>query len=85
MLKLINDEIWVKAKKGDPSILSNPRVSTLRNEYSWTPLHYLAWIGVKKAWFHPDFDKVKIKNGRTPKDWWFVAGHKPVTCTDFIK
>ena len=83
-MKLTNNEIWHKASYGDPSIISDPRISTLRDEFDWTPLHLLAWHDVKEAWFHPDFDKVKNKNGKTPKDWWIKYGYKPVTCTDFI-
>ena len=81
----MDDEIWVKAKKGDPSTLSDPRVSTLRDNFSWTPLHYLAWRGAKKIWSHPDFDKVKDKKGRTPKDTWIIYRHRPVTCANFIE
>ena len=83
-MRLTDSEIWAKAKSGDSSILSDPRVSELKHEDGWTPLHELANKGVKEAWFHPDFDKVGDKKGRTPKDWWFQMGHKPITCTDFI-
>ena len=84
MSKLTDNQIWKKAKDSDSSILSDPRVSALRDEDGWTPLHWLAWMGVKEAWFHPDFDKVKNKYRRTPKDTWFRAGYKPLTCMDFI-
>ena len=85
MTELTDYEIWVRARNGDPSILSDLRVSTLRNNFGWTPLHYLAWKGVKKAWFHPDFDKVKNKEGETPKDWWIKSNHRLLTCMDFIE
>ena len=142
--ELTDKQIWDKAYNSGPSILSDPRVSTLKDEYGWTPLHelaknkvkevskhpdvskiksrfgntplhylanngvkeildhpdisktknrldgdtplhLLAWAGVKEAWSHPDFDKVKNKKDETPKDWWIRYGHKPLTCTDFIK
>ena len=82
--KLASDEIWHKAERGDSSILSDPKVSKIRDRYGWTPLHCLALKGVKEAWFHPDFDKIKDKKGRTPKDIWFQFDYKPVTCMDFI-
>ena len=83
--KLTDKQIWNKAYKGDPSILSDPRVSTLRDKYGRTSLHYLAHKGVKEVWSHSNFDKVKDKNGETPKDWWFVHNRKPPACADFVK
>ena len=86
-MKLTDNQIWIETENSNPSILSDPRVSTLKvnPEYGWTPLHVLAWKGVKEAWFHHDFDKIKSKDGKTPKDMWIATGHKPVTCIDFIK
>ena len=83
-MKLTDEKIWGRAKHGNPSILSDPGVSTLKDSGRRTPLHWLAWEGVKEAWFHPDFNKVKNKDGETPKDRWFLYKHKPVTYTDFI-
>lgn len=84
MQSLTDDQIWAKASEGDPSALSDPRVSTLRNGCGSTPPHLLAWAEVKEVWSHHDFNKAKNKNGGTPKDWWFQAGYRLPTCTDFI-
>ena len=69
MLTLTDYQIWIKAGGGDPSILSDPRVSTLRDGHGWTPLHLLASRGVKGTLKHPDASKVKNKNGNTPLHW----------------
>ena len=66
MDQLTDKQIWAKAKSGDSSILSDPRVSTLKNEYGETPLHYLAHKGVKEILKHPDVSKVKDEDGWTP-------------------
>ncbi len=83
-MELIDEEIWYKAYRGDSSILSDPRVSIISGQNGDTPLHYLAWHGVKEDWFHPDFNKVKSNDGKTPRDTWINTGHKPLTCVDFI-
>ena len=66
MLTLTDYQIWAKAGNGDPSILSDPRASTLKNDAGSTPLHWLAWKGVKEVLDHPDVSKIKTKSGNTP-------------------
>ena len=66
---LTDKQIFDKALDGDPSILSDPRVSILRDEFDETTLHYLADKGVKGTLKHPDASKVKNKNGNTPLHW----------------
>lgn len=54
--KLTYEELFERAKEGDISILSDPRVST-SYEYDKTALHYLAGRGKFEILEHPDVDK----------------------------
>ena len=63
---MTDNEIRNRAKKGDPSILSDPGVSKLKDFNGDTPLHWLAYGGVKEVLKHPDVSKVKNKYGETP-------------------
>ena len=83
-MKLTDGKLWTRAYNGDPSILSDPRVNTLKDECGHTPLHWLAYKGVREVLKHPDFDKVKNNYGQTPKDICFLYKQKPETCPYFI-
>ena len=67
-MKLTDNQIWDKAYKGNPSILSDPGVSTPKDKHGWTPLHYLAGAGagIKEVLKHLDVSKAKNENGNTP-------------------
>ena len=85
-MRLTDKQIWAKAKSGDSSILSDPRVSTLKNEYGETPLHLLADRGVKEVLKHPDVSKVKNEYGDTPLHYSALEGiHKVWFHPDFDK
>ena len=70
--ELTDDQIWKKTKDGDSSILSDSRVSTLRNGVGNTPLHWLADRGAKKVLKHPGVSTLKNEYGNTPLH--FLAG-----------
>ena len=63
---ITDSEIWGKVTKRDSSILSDPRVSKLKDFDSWTPLHYLADRGVKEVLKHPDASTAKNAYSATP-------------------
>ncbi len=66
----IFDEI---AKGNYLEILKSDLVDKVKDKYDCTPLHRLAWDGVKKVFDHPSVDKVKNKYGDTPL---YVLAHK---------
>lgn len=66
MKKLLEQELWKKAREGDISILSDPRVSKLIDRDGETPLHVLAMRGKYEILKHPDVDKVQNYFGNTP-------------------
>ena len=75
---MTKDELWAKAKKGNRSILSDPRVSTLRDGDGWTPLHELARRGAKEVLKHPDAGTLKNQDGNTPLHFLAYRGVKEV-------
>ena len=65
-----HDDLFIKAKRGDESILKDPNVSKVKDRDGQTPLHWLAFKGVEAALKHPDAKKVKDSEGQTPADIW---------------
>ncbi len=53
-------------KKNYLEVLRSDLVDKVKDKYDCTPLHYLAWEGVKKVLNHPSVDKVKDNLGETP-------------------
>ena len=58
--------IFERAKEGDISILSDPNVSLVKDNYGRTPLHLLAWKGKIEVLSHKDCSLVKNNYGETP-------------------
>ncbi len=46
-----------------------------KDKYGWTPLHWLAWKGVKDVLDHPSVDLVKTNYGQTPLHTLAYKGH----------
>lgn len=59
-------ELFMKAKKGDISILKDPDVSEVKDRRGFTALHYLAEEGRMEILGHPDTGKVVNNFGNTP-------------------
>ena len=76
--QLTDNQIWDKAHKGDPSILSDSRIGTLKNNFNWTPLHFLASKGVKEVLKHSGASKVRDDTGATPLHFLAHRGTKKV-------
>jgi len=65
-MKITKENIIDEAEKSNLEVLKSDLVDTVKNKDSWTPLHILAWEGVKDVLHHPSVDKVKDNNGWTP-------------------
>jgi len=61
--------IFERAEKRDISILSDPNVSLVKDNYGRTPLHLLAWKGKIEVLSHKDCSLVKNNDGETPLHW----------------
>ena len=75
---LSDDELWTRSKAGDKSILSDPRVASLKNEWETTPLHRLARLGITEVLKHPQVSKVSDRFGWTPLHRLAYTGAKEV-------
>ncbi len=53
-------------KKNYLEVLKSDLVDKVKDNKGQTPLHHLAWNGVKEVLDHPSVDKVKDKFGWTP-------------------
>jgi len=58
-----------RAKKKDVSILKDSNVDKAVDSDGWTPLHELAYKGVKEVLSHPSVDKVKDRWELAPIQW----------------
>jgi len=58
--------IWDETERCNLEVLKSNLVDKVKDKYSWTPLHELAWMGVKDVLSHPSVDKVKDNKGSTP-------------------
>jgi len=65
-MKITKENIFDEAEKSNLEVLKSDLVDTVKNVDGWTPLHILAWNGVKEVLNHPSVDKVKDDNGWTP-------------------
>lgn len=63
---LSDKELFERAYKGDISILDDSNVAKIRDEWGYTPLHFLAKAGKIEILKHPDVARVKSKWGNTP-------------------
>ena len=68
MTKVTKDNIFDLADKGDVRILSHKDVATVKDNFGWTPLHYLAMRGKVEVLSHKDVATVKDL-GWTPLHW----------------
>lgn len=70
-------ELWNKARNNDISILSDPRVSKIKNEFGDTPLHWLALSKNIVVLKHPDIDRVENNYGQTAFSLFYIySKHK---------
>ncbi len=63
---ITKDNIWDETERCNLEVLKSDLVNKVKDSDSWTPLHYLAWCGVKKVFSHSSVDKVKDNRGQTP-------------------
>jgi len=81
---ITKENIWEETRKGNYfEVLKNNLVDKVKDDEGWTPLHWLAYDGVKDVLNHPSVDKVKDNLGRTPLH--FLAYKKHVTVEDLRK
>ncbi len=70
----IFDEAW----KNNLEVLKSDLINKARGKNSWTPLHTLAYRGVKEILDHPSVDKIKTYSGKTPLHVLALYGVKDV-------
>ncbi len=64
---ITKENIWCEINKRNYlEVLKSDLVDQVKDEDGWTPLHSLAWKGVKEVLSHPSVDQVKDNNGATP-------------------
>jgi len=62
---ITKENIWDEARKSNLEVLKSDFVDKVKDVYRMTPLHYLAWKGVKDVLNHPSIDKIKDDYGCT--------------------
>ncbi len=80
---ITKDNIINEARKRNLEVLKSDLVDTVKDDAGWTPLHELAYRGVKEVLNHPSVDQVKDNDGRTPLHWLALTG--PLTKKDLRK
>ncbi len=65
-MRITKENIFEEARRCNLEILKSDLVDTVKNHDGWTPLHDLAYEGVKEVLNHPSVDKVKDHDGDTP-------------------
>ncbi len=65
-MKITEENIWKETRKRNLEVLRSGFVDKVKSNNGWTPLHNLAWRGVKEVLSHPSVDKVKDDFGDTP-------------------
>jgi len=63
---ITEDNIFEEAKKSNLEVLKSDLIDKVKDRFDRTPLHILAWYGVKEVLSHPSVDLVKDHFGRTP-------------------
>ncbi len=56
-------------KRNYLEVLKSDLVDKVKDNDGYTPLHELAWNGIKEVLHHPSVDKVKDKDVWTPLHW----------------
>lgn len=69
--RLSKEQLFKRAENGDVSVLSDPRVSKIRDGSDWSPLEILCSLGKMETLRHPDIDKIKDIQGDVPLYWLF--------------
>jgi len=80
---ITKENIIDEARKSNLEVLKSDLVDTVKWPCNWTPLHILAWNGVKEVFDHPSVDKVKTKYDQTPLH--VLARHSHLTKEDLRK
>jgi len=75
---ITKENIFEEAKKSNLEVLKSDLVDKVKDSWSWTPLHELAYLKVKEVMSHPSVDKVKDKYIRTPLHYLAYVGVKDV-------
>ncbi len=65
-MRITEDNIFEEARKNNLEVLKNDLVDKVKDNYGQTPLHALAYNGVKEVLSHPSVDKVKDRYEETP-------------------
>ncbi len=82
---ITEENIWDEAKKSNLEVLKSDLVDKAKDSYGWTPLHELAYVGVKEILSHPSVDQVKDYYGKTPLHWLARYRYSYITVEDLRK
>ncbi len=84
-MRITKENIWneIKEKNNYLEVLESDLVDKIKDEDGWTPLHLLAYRGVKDVLHHPSVDKVKDKYDDTPLH--LLANYRYIIEKDLIK
>ncbi len=63
---ITKENIFDEARKSNLEVLKSDLVDKVKDVNGGTPLHSLAWKGVKDVLSHPSVDTIKDNNGKTP-------------------
>ncbi len=81
---ITKENIFNEIVKGNYlEVLKSDLVDTVKDHDGDTPLHWLAWKGVKDVLDHPSVDKVKTNYGQTPL--YYLAWRDLLTIEDLRK
>ncbi len=73
---ITKENIFKEARKRNLKVLKSDLVDKVKGNFGgWTPLHHLAYDGVKDVFDHPSVDKVKNSYGYTPLYYLALNGH----------
>jgi len=72
---ITKENILNEAWKSNLEVLKSDLVDKVKDGNGWTPLHMLAYKGIKDVLSHPSVDKVKTKLGETPLHELAYSGH----------
>ncbi len=77
-IKITEKNIFDEARKSNLEALRSDFVDKVKDNYGWTPLHELAYRGVKETLSHPSVDTIKDNDDWTPLHFLAWNGIKDV-------